>query len=120
LLLTQVSTGGSYFGDIFFGLLIFGPGLGAGTVAASSAALTGVTERESGLASGFNTAAFQIGGAFGVAIVSTVIVSHIASPTMRGMTAGFRAGFTACVIFAVVGLLLALVLLRRSGASSGG
>ena len=26
LLLTQVSVGGSYFGDIFFGLLVFGPG----------------------------------------------------------------------------------------------
>jgi EmrB/QacA subfamily drug resistance transporter len=28
LLLTQVSVGGSYFGDIFFGLLVFGPGVG--------------------------------------------------------------------------------------------
>ena len=28
LLLTQVSVSGSYFGDIFFGLLVFGPGVG--------------------------------------------------------------------------------------------
>jgi MFS family permease len=28
LLLTQVSVGGSYFGDIFFGLLVVGPGIG--------------------------------------------------------------------------------------------
>jgi EmrB/QacA subfamily drug resistance transporter len=41
LLLTQVSVDGSYMDDIFFGLLIFGPGLGATYVAASVATLTG-------------------------------------------------------------------------------
>ena len=56
-LLSRVSVDGTYFGDIFFGLLIFGLGVG-GPVAASIAALTSVAERESGLASGINTAAF--------------------------------------------------------------
>ncbi len=44
LLLTQVSVGGSYFGDIFFGLLLFGPGIGLAFVTASIAALAGVPE----------------------------------------------------------------------------
>ena len=52
LLLTQVSVGGSYVGDIFFGLLVFGPGVGLAFVTASIAALAGVPERDSGLASG--------------------------------------------------------------------
>src|SRR5262249_5379945 len=39
LLLTQVSVDGSYFGDIFFGLLVFGPGVGFAFVTASIAAL---------------------------------------------------------------------------------
>ena len=39
LVLTQVSVGGSYLGDIFFGLLILRPGLGATYVAASVATL---------------------------------------------------------------------------------
>ena len=71
LLLTQVSVDGSYFGDIFFGLLLFGPGIGAAYVAGSIASLAGVAEAEAGLASGLSNASFQIGGAVGVAILST-------------------------------------------------
>src|SRR4030088_1231023 len=74
LLLTQVSVHGSYFGDIFFGLLVFGPGAGLAFVTATVAALAGVAEHESGLASGLNNTALQIGGALGVAIATTVAV----------------------------------------------
>ena len=67
LLLTQVSAGGSYFGDIFFGLLVFGAGIGPVFATATIAAFAGVAERESGVASGITNTAFQIGGALGVA-----------------------------------------------------
>ena len=75
LLLTQVSVGGSYLGDLFFALVLLGPGIGAAYVAGSIASLTGVADTEAGLASGLNNASFQIGGAVGVAILSTVAVS---------------------------------------------
>jgi EmrB/QacA subfamily drug resistance transporter len=114
LLLSQVSVNGSYVGDILAGLLIFGPGLGACFVAASIAALTGVAEHESGVASGINTAAFQIGGALGVAITTTVAVSYtVGSEPLAALTEGYRAGFTACAIIAAIGLLLALPLLHQ-------
>src|SRR5260370_29712861 len=80
LLLARVSVHGGYVSDILPGLLIFGPGLGGGTVAASVAALAGATEREAGLASATHTAAFQIGGAFGAAVLSTIAVSRAAGP----------------------------------------
>ena len=79
LLLAYVSVDGSYFGDIFFGLLVFGPGLGAAYVAGSIGSLAGVAETDAGLASGLNNSSFQIGGAVGVAILSTVAVSHAAA-----------------------------------------
>ncbi|HEU5475563.1 MAG TPA: MFS transporter [Actinophytocola sp.] len=114
LLLSRVSADGSYFGDIFFGLLVFGPGLGACYVAVSIAALTGVPEQESGLASAINTAAFQIGGAIGVAVCSTVVVASVAGADgPEALTDGFRAGFLACVILAVIGVAVALTLLRQ-------
>ena len=75
LLLTQVSVGGSYFGDLFFALVPLGLGTGAAYVAGSIASLTGVHESDAGLASGLNNASFQIGGAVGVAILSTAAVS---------------------------------------------
>jgi EmrB/QacA subfamily drug resistance transporter len=121
LLLTQVSVGGSYFGDIFFGLLVFGLGLGLAFVTATVAALASVAEHESGLASGLSNTALQIGGALGVAITTTVAVSrsddylaanHGANPLVV-LNEGFQSAFLACVVLAGIGLALALLLLRR-------
>jgi MFS family permease len=121
LILTQVSVGGSYFGDIFFGLLVFGPGVGLAFVTATVAALAGVPERESGLASGLSNTAFQVGQALGVAIVSTVAVSRSedylaanegANPLVV-LNEGFQSAFLACVVLAGIGLALGLLLLGR-------
>jgi EmrB/QacA subfamily drug resistance transporter len=76
LLLAQVSVGGSYLGDMLIALLIYGPGIGLAFVTATVAALAGVAEGESGLASGLSNTAFQFGAALGVAIVTTVAVSR--------------------------------------------
>jgi EmrB/QacA subfamily drug resistance transporter len=120
LLFTQVSVGGSYFGDIFFGLALFGPGLGLSFVAGSIAALASVREEDAGLASGVNNTAFQIGAALGIAILATVAVSRteelIASaggqiqPALA-LTEGFQSAFWVGVLFAGLGLLTALLLL---------
>jgi EmrB/QacA subfamily drug resistance transporter len=121
LLLTQVSVRGSYFGDIFFGLLVSGPGIGLAFVTATVAALAGVAEHESGLASGLSNTALQIGGALGVAIVTTVAVSGSedylaanegANPVVA-LTEGFQSAFLACVVLAGIGMALALLLLGR-------
>jgi hypothetical protein len=91
LLLTQVSVGGSYLGDLFLALQLLGPGIGAAYVAGSIASLTGVAETDAGLASGLNNASFQLGGAVGVAILSTVAVSgaHGADP-LAALTDGYQ------------------------------
>jgi EmrB/QacA subfamily drug resistance transporter len=121
LLLTQVSVGGSYFGDLFLGFLVFGAGIGPAFVTASIAALADVPEREAGLASGLSNTAFQLGGALGVAIVSTVAVSRSedflaansgANP-LAVLTEGFQSALVACVVLAGIGVALALLLLGR-------
>ena len=119
LLLTQISMDGSYFDDIFFGVLVFGLGIGPAFATATIAALSGVAEQESGIASGLSNTAFQLGGALGVAIVSTVAVSRSedylatnegANPVLV-LTEGFQSAFVACVMLAALGVLLALTLL---------
>jgi EmrB/QacA subfamily drug resistance transporter len=119
LLLTQVTVGGSYLGDIFFGLLLFGAGIGPAFVTATVGALSGVAEHESGLASGLSNTALQMGQALGVAIVSTVAVSRSerflaanegANPLVV-LTEGFQSAFVACVVLAGIGLTVALLLL---------
>ena len=121
LLLTQVSVSGSYFGDIFFGLLVSGLGIGLAFVTATVAALAGVAEHESGLASGLSNTSLQIGGALGVAIVTTVALSRSedylaanegANPVVA-LTEGFQSAFLACVVLAGIGMALALLLLGR-------
>jgi EmrB/QacA subfamily drug resistance transporter len=114
LLLTQVSVDGSYLGDIFFGLLAFGPGLGAAYVGGSIGSLAGVAEADAGLAAGLNNSSFQIGGAVGVAILSSVAVSHAAgSDPLAALTNGFQAAFAAAIVFAVLGVLAAGALLGK-------
>jgi EmrB/QacA subfamily drug resistance transporter len=121
LLLTGVSVGGSYFGDIFIGILVFGLGIGPAFATATIAALAGVAERESGVASGLSNTAFQIGIALGVATVTTVAVSRSenylaanegANPLVV-LTEGFQSAFMACGVLAAIGVALALLLLGR-------
>ncbi len=121
LVLTQVSVPGSYFPDIFFGLLLCGLGIGLAFVTATVAALAGVAGHESGLASGLSNTALQIGTALGVAIVSTVAVSGSkgylaankgANPLVAA-TEGYQSAFAACAVLAAIGLALALLLPGR-------
>ena len=121
LLLTQVAVGSSYFPDIFFGLLLCGLGIGLAFVTATVAALAGVAEHESGLASGLSNTALQIGTALGVAIVTTVAVSrsqdylagHKAVDPLVALTVGYQSAFLACAVLAAIGLVLTLLLPGR-------
>ena len=121
LILSQVSVGGTYVNDMLLGLIVYGAGIGPAFVTSTVAALSGVEEHESGLASGLSNTAFQIGAALGVAIVTTVAVSSSddylaanedANPLVV-LNEGFQSAFLACVVLAGIGLLLALLLLGR-------
>jgi EmrB/QacA subfamily drug resistance transporter len=121
LILTQVSAGGSYVDDMLLGLIVYGAGIGPAFVTATVAALAGVAEHESGLASGLSNTAFQIGAALGVAIVTTVAVTRSddylaandgANPLVV-LNEGFQSAFLACVVLGGIGLALALLLLGR-------
>lgn len=92
-------------GDLLVGMLVFGPGMGAAFVAAQISALDGVAEHESGLASGLFDTSFNIGSALGIAIVTTVAVSH---------PSGFRAAFAVTAGFVLLGLLAAALLPSRA------
>ena len=121
LLLTQVSVSGSYFGDIFLGLLVGGLGVGAAFVSATLGALAGVAEHESGLASGLSNTALQIGGALGVAIVTTVAVSrsdaflaaNAGANELVALNEGLQSAFLAVVVLAAIGMAFALLLPGR-------
>src|SRR3954469_314642 len=96
---TQVSVDGSYVVGLLPGFLCVGVGLGFSFVPVSIAALAGVTDREAGLASGLINTTQNIGGAVGLAILTTVSTTHaenlIADGTNRlsAITQGFSLAF---------------------------
>lgn len=112
--LTHIAVHGNFVHDILLGMLLFGPGLGGGYVTGSIAALVGVPESDSGIAGGITTASFHIGGALGIAILSTVALTNAAGadPATAAVT-GFRAAFAAGVVFAVIGLVASVTLFRK-------
>src|SRR4029077_10882754 len=73
---TQVSVHGSYLGDLLPGFLLIAVGLGFSFVPISIAALAGIQPAEAGLASGLINTSQQIGGALGIAALSTIATSR--------------------------------------------
>ena len=81
---TQVSVDGSYLGDLLPGFLLVGVGIGFSFVPISIAALAGVQPAEAGLASGLINTSQQIGGALGIAALSTIATSQTEDAVASG------------------------------------
>jgi len=116
---TQISVDGTYSADLLGGFLLIGVGLGFSFVPVSIAALAGVTQQDAGLASGLINTSQQIGGALGVAILTTVATTTTESSVEDGVSQpqalvdGFSASFWVAAAFAVVAIILTLTVLRR-------
>jgi EmrB/QacA subfamily drug resistance transporter len=116
---TQVSVGGSYVGDLLPGFLLIGIGIGFAFVPISIAALAGVQAAEAGLASGLINTSQQIGGALGIAALSTIATSGTDDAVAAGsalpdaLVDGFSSAFLAGVVIAGLGIVAALTLIRR-------
>jgi MFS family permease len=116
---TQVSVDGSYAVDLLPGFLLVGVGLGFSFVPISIAALAGVQDSEAGLASGLINTSQQIGGALGIAALSTIATSYSDNAVATGsalpfaLVDGFTAAFVAGAIIAGLGILAAVTLIKR-------
>jgi EmrB/QacA subfamily drug resistance transporter len=117
-LLTGVHSGGSYLADVLPGGLLAGLGLGLSLVPATIAAVAGVPARESGLASGMLNTSRLIGGALGLAVLSTIAASRTRADLLLGasgpsaLSSGFRLAFAVSAVLSLLGALVAVVLLR--------
>jgi MFS family permease len=116
---TQVSVGGSYVQDLLPGFLVIGVGIGFSFVPISIAALAGVTASEAGLASGLINTSQQIGGALGIAALSTIATSSTEDSVGSGaalpvaLVDGFQSAFVVGAIVAALGIIASLTLVRR-------
>jgi EmrB/QacA subfamily drug resistance transporter len=115
----QISVGGSYVGDILFPSILAAFGLGFAFVAMTVGAVAGVEAHEAGLASGLINTSQQVGGALGLAILSSIANSRRESLLDAGnslatsLTEGFQTALLVGAGFAVFGAVLAYVLIDR-------
>jgi EmrB/QacA subfamily drug resistance transporter len=119
VLYTQVPANGSYASDLLPGYLLVGFALPFTFIPVSIAALAGVARHEAGLASGLLNTPPQVGGAIGVAVASSVSLSHFnhlrasGTPFPQAFTAGSQWAFWVMVGLSAAGLLATLGLIRR-------
>ena len=121
---SQVSVDGTYLGDILFPSMIAGLGLGLSFPGATVGGTSGVREDEAGLASGLINSAQQVGGALGLAILSSIATTKTdeVMSAARGaraalpaaLTDGFQLAFTVGAGFAILGGILTLVIIKSS------
>jgi len=120
-LLTRVPVDGHYFSDLFVPFVLGGAGLGLSFVPVTIASLTGVERADAGVASGLVNTSRQIGGAVGLAAISTIAATatssyanaHGLALTSPAATVhGFQTTFIVLGSLLVAGLVIAGVFLR--------
>jgi EmrB/QacA subfamily drug resistance transporter len=121
---TQISPHGTYLGTLLPGFLLAGVGLGLSFVPVTIGAVSGVVSDEAGVASGLITTTQQIGGALGVAVLSTIAVSattsfgtshgHRHQEAIAGLNHGFSLAFWFGALFAAVGALVAFFGMKQT------
>ena len=121
-LLSEVHAGGTYFADVLPGGLLAAVGLGLGLVSGTIVAVQGVEPRDSGLASALLNSSRLIGGALGLAVLSTIAASHTSdklasgTPHLAALSDGFQVAFLVGAGACFAGAVLAALLLGRRAA----
>ena len=119
---TQLPVHGAYLTDLLGPSLLIALGLGLAFIPITILSVTGVKDREYGLASGLVNTSQQIGGALGLAVLATIATSrtnHLLAghhPIDQAMTLGFHTAFLAGGGFVILAILAAATIgTRRRG-----
>ncbi|HWH67427.1 MAG TPA: MFS transporter [Gaiellales bacterium] len=120
---SQVSVHGSYATDLAPGFILAGIGLGFSFVPVQIASLIGVTHDEAGIASGLINTSQQVGGALGVAVLSTITFTRYDSYLgdhgnnlaliPNALVDGFHLAFLVGAGLALIGLVATLLFIPK-------
>jgi EmrB/QacA subfamily drug resistance transporter len=114
-LLTQIPVHGSYVANVLPSLLLTSLGMGAVFVPLTLVATTGLADEDQGLASGLFNTSQQVGGALGLAILTTIAAgrsSAVGGSDAAKLVHGFHYAFAGSAVFVIAALAALLVLLR--------
>jgi EmrB/QacA subfamily drug resistance transporter len=120
--LARLPVDGHYFWDLFPAFVLGGAGMGLSFVPVTIASLTGVERSDAGVASGLVNTSRQIGGAIGLAAVSTIAATSasnyadahagIAAGSAAALDHGFQTALYVLTGFLVLGALIAFTLIK--------
>jgi EmrB/QacA subfamily drug resistance transporter len=116
MLLSGVTPGGTYVNAVLFGSLLSALGMGFTLVPATIVAMQGIERSQSGVASGLLNTSRLVGGALGLAVLSTIAAGQAGSASAGGalaMTNGFGLAFHVGTALALTGAAIAGFLLRE-------
>jgi Na+/melibiose symporter-like transporter len=122
--LAELDPESGYVPVVLFGGIVAAVGLGTSMVPATIAAVQGVRSHETGLASGMVNTSRLVGGALGLAALSTLATSHASSEVAAGtaplvaQTDGYQLALLTGSVLCLVGALAALVMLPSHAAGS--
>jgi EmrB/QacA subfamily drug resistance transporter len=120
LLLTRLPVDGSYVVDVAPAMVLTGVGAGLGFPALTGMAMSAATPEDAGVASGLYNTTVQVGGAIGLAILTTLASSRthdLASSGSRqapALVGGYHLAFLGAAMAAALAVALAATVLRPS------
>jgi EmrB/QacA subfamily drug resistance transporter len=125
----QIDPGGSFASDVLGPSLVWGPGLGIAIVVVIATATDDLGgEAESGLASGLVNTTLQVGGALGLAALSTIAFNRVDDAMAKAqgdhaalpgaLTEGFELALYVGAALAAVGAVITLLALKGRGGES--
>jgi EmrB/QacA subfamily drug resistance transporter len=121
LLLIGVAPGGTYFGSVLPGALLAAIGMGFSLVPATIVAMQCLPAAQSGIGSGLLNTSRLMGGALGLAILSTIADAQTRADASSGfahaLTNGFDLAFGVGAVFALAGAVVAGLWLRNPAPS---
>ena len=122
----RLEPGGSYLTDLLPGIVLCSVGMGLVFVPVTLIATSGLPHEDAGLASGIFNTSQQVGGALGLAVLSTLATSATsdelaglgreptAADTANALVQGFHVAYLTGAIVLAVAAVAMLALLRRS------
>jgi EmrB/QacA subfamily drug resistance transporter len=125
LLFVRLQPGGDYLTDFLPGVMLASIGMGLTFVPVTLIATSGIPDADAGLASGLYNTSQQIGGALGLAVLSTLAVSATdetladvggepsADQQAQALVDGFHVAYLGSAALIAVAAVLLLLLLRR-------
>ncbi|CAN5157023.1 DHA2 family efflux MFS transporter permease subunit [soil metagenome] len=115
LLLSRASAEGAYATELLPGFVLYGVGIMGVGVPAQISALSQVEHRDAGAASGIINTGYQVGGALGLAVISSLATSAVTASLTSGgsptaaLVDGFQRGLLLTAVLGTAILVLAAV-----------